>query len=699
MMPFSFLTPAFFLGLLGLAVPILIHLTHREKREVVAFPSLMFLQKIPYRSVRRQRIRQWLLFLLRCLAIILLALAFTRPFFEREGAAASAVTGAREIVILLDRSYSMDYSDRWGRALVAARGAVDSIGPEERATLVLFSDRAEAVNQPTSDKAELRAILSEVRLGSGTTRYGPALELAKKILEESSLPRREVVLISDFQKVGWEGQEEIQLPEATALMTVDLSEEETSNVSVTSVVLDREYRSDRERVVASARLTNKGQGRFDDTPVELELGGRRIQEKRVDLAPNSSVTVSFEPFTLPEGISRGRISIGDDPLPKDNSFYFALWPGQSLSVLVVNGSQGGRQSLYLREALAIGDQPSFDVDVVRSNRFPSDTLSDRSVVILNDARPTNESSIQRLREFVERGGGLLVVLGSKLTRGDVPVSFAELLPGTWDRAVDRSTDWGGTLSYLDYSHEVFELFGAPHSGDFSTAKFFRYRPLDLRGEGRVLARFDDGAAALVEKRFGEGRVLVWTSTLDTFWNDLAIQPVYLPFVHQLVKYAAGYAEAEHWHTVGEVLDLSRFLEVVGSSVSFPEDLETEESELVAFAPSGDRSLLSRDDERHLIKLEEQGYYELRLPGSDRGEPASLAVNLDLSESDLSSLDPEELEAAVRYRDDVPTMAATAAWTPEDQEGQQGVWWYLLVVAFVLLAVETFLSNRLSRLAR
>jgi hypothetical protein len=246
---------------------------------------------------------------------------------------------------------------------------------------------------------------------------------------------------------------------------------------------------------------------------------------------------------------------------------------------------------------------------------------------------------------------------------------------------------------------VFELFGVPHSGDFSTAKFFRYRPLDLGGEAQVLARFDDGTAALVEKKLGEGRVIVWTSTLDTFWNDLAIQPVYLPFVHQLVKYAAGYAETDHWRTVGDVLDLDRFWESAASGKSLSGDPQSEEYELVAFAPSGDRSVLSSDDGRNLMTLEEQGYYELRLPDEQTGEPVGLAVNLDLSESDLSSLDPEELEASVRYRDDGPAVVATAAWTPEDQERRQNVWWYLLVGAFALLAVETLVSNRLSRLAR
>jgi uncharacterized membrane protein len=104
----AFLAPLFFAGLLALAVPILVHLTHKERKDVVVFPSLMFLSKIPYQAVRRQRIRHWLLFALRCLALILLALAFARPFLNRASAATPVRgLGARELVILLDRSYSM----------------------------------------------------------------------------------------------------------------------------------------------------------------------------------------------------------------------------------------------------------------------------------------------------------------------------------------------------------------------------------------------------------------------------------------------------------------------------------------------------------------------------------------------------------------------------------------------------------------
>src|SRR5580704_1151945 len=104
----AFLTPAFLIGLAAISVPILIHLIQRERKEVVHFPSLMFLRKIPYQSVQRRKIHNWLLLLLRAAAILLLVAAFSRPFFTQDPTKVSAATsGAREVVILLDHSASM----------------------------------------------------------------------------------------------------------------------------------------------------------------------------------------------------------------------------------------------------------------------------------------------------------------------------------------------------------------------------------------------------------------------------------------------------------------------------------------------------------------------------------------------------------------------------------------------------------------
>src|SRR5687767_2472560 len=139
----SFLTPLFLIGLAGLAVPVLLHLIQRERKQVVQFPSLMFLRRIPYQSVQRRRIRHWLLLMLRLAALALIVLAFARPFFRRTDAAAAGATGAREMVLLVDRSYSMGYGDRWQRALGAAREAVNGLGSADRGSIVFFASGAE----------------------------------------------------------------------------------------------------------------------------------------------------------------------------------------------------------------------------------------------------------------------------------------------------------------------------------------------------------------------------------------------------------------------------------------------------------------------------------------------------------------------------------------------------------------------------
>ena len=148
----SFLTPLFLVALATLAVPVLIHLTQKERKSVVAFPSLMFLRKIPYESVQRRRIRDWLLLALRLAAIALIVTAFARPFLRGSDLAA-APGGARDIVVLLDRSYSMGYGDSWSRAQTAATQAIGSATPADRISLVLFADTAEVALRSTPDRS------------------------------------------------------------------------------------------------------------------------------------------------------------------------------------------------------------------------------------------------------------------------------------------------------------------------------------------------------------------------------------------------------------------------------------------------------------------------------------------------------------------------------------------------------------------
>ncbi len=689
----AFLTPLVLLGLGALAIPVVVHLIQRERKHLVPFPSLMFLERIPYQSVRRRRIRHWFLLLMRAAAMALIIAAFARPFFEQGALAVTAAGGAREVVILLDRSASMAYGDTWSRAQEAARRAVAAVNPEDRATLVLFARNAEEAMRGTSDQVRLDAAIAAAAPTAGATRYGPALKLAQSVVAESNLRRREVILISDLQRSGWTGAEDVRFPEGTIVTPVGVGAADAANLAVVSAAFARASFSDQERVTLTAAVVNRSPAPRADVPVTLKLNGLEIETKRVNLAANQPATVVFTPFTLADANARGTISAGTDPLPADNTFQFVLAPGRGVRVLVVEPG-GGNESLYLSRALQIGTEPGFAVEVVPVARFQPSMLQNRSVVVLNGTPFPAGAATGALQRFVEQGGGLFVAVGPKTTW---PSTETTLLPGRLGATVDRLSGRGGSIGYRDYSHPVFELFKAPRSGDFSSTHVFRYRELVPGADDLVLARFDDGAVALAERRVGAGRVIAWATTLDDSWTDLPLRPVFLPLVHEISQYLARYQAAPEWYTVGQALDFAT-TPVAGVA------------RRVVLTPSGERISSNRADSTDRaggeggsggLELDEQGFYEIRDAADPNARPFTVAVNFEASESDLAPLDPAELVAAVSGHA-APVVAEGAEpeqLTPEAAERRQGIWRFLLLAGLALLAAEMVVANRLSQKER
>src|SRR3954465_15710851 len=278
----GFVAPLVLVGLGALALPVLIHLIQRERKRVVEFPSLMFLRKIPYQSVRRRRIRDWALLAMRLAALALIVMAFARPFFRRDALSAAAQNGARESVILVDASYSMEYGDRWNRARDAARNAIRAMAPGDRASLVFFASTADVAVRSAGDRGRLESALAAGSTGPGATRYAPALKLAGTVLSGSALPRREIVLISDFQRRGWEqtpGRDDVRLPERTTLTPIDVAAGDTTNLSVTPISLQRTRFENHDRVAVTAGVVNHGARPVSRVSLSLDVDGQSIQSQ------------------------------------------------------------------------------------------------------------------------------------------------------------------------------------------------------------------------------------------------------------------------------------------------------------------------------------------------------------------------------------------------------------------------------------
>src|SRR5262245_44618105 len=234
----SFLNPLFLLGLAAVAVPVIVHLVRRTRAPRVEFPSLMFVRRIPQRTIRRRRMQNLLLFALRCLAFMLLVFAFVRPYFGNSQIEANR--GQRANVILFDNSFSMRYGNRFEQARQRARAAIDEARGNEPTALVAFGQGYETQNKFTTDAGQLRAALEGLKPGSEATDYVQALRGAEGLFKQTAAADKRIILISDFQAAGRNGAEaSYRLPSNIKLVTIDVGEKNSPNMAITAVVLER----------------------------------------------------------------------------------------------------------------------------------------------------------------------------------------------------------------------------------------------------------------------------------------------------------------------------------------------------------------------------------------------------------------------------------------------------------------------------
>jgi hypothetical protein len=352
----NFLAPAFLAGLVAIAVPILIHLIHRERKTVIEFPSLMFLQRIPYRRCAGRRFVTccWIL---RCVALALLVAAFARPFFEKKHPAVST-TGARagdSARPLVEHGLRRPVD----KARAAARKAVSGIGATDRATLILFAGDASVATEPMATSDRVIASINAAKLELEATRFAPALKLASADHRgvHAAAARGDAHLRFPEGRLG-ESQRD-RIPARNRCHTYR-SRRRRWRMAVAQVTTSRDSAGERDHTTVAARLVNTG-ATAKTVATTLAVGGRNAQTLRVILPARGAQQVNFAPIAVPSGATKGSVRVTPDSLTQDDVLNFTIAPDEAVSVLIIDPI-GARenQSLFSR-AFAIGDRPSFRV--------------------------------------------------------------------------------------------------------------------------------------------------------------------------------------------------------------------------------------------------------------------------------------------------------------------------------------------------
>lgn len=650
----TLLAPAFLAGLLAIGLPLWLHRLSSTNPNRRVFSSLMFLEPGEPRRVLAKKLQYLLLLAFRIAVLVLLALVFAQPAWLRSPAAAANEDGRLHVVVM-DVSASMSHEDRWARATDAAEDVIDGLSSGDLVQVVAAGRVAELVTQASNDFTAARGAVATIEPTAFRTDYGQLMRALDGVVRAADRP---VVLhvVTDGQQTAMPSRFAELAPNLPATISIhDVADDADRNWAIESFTgspltgeLEAEVRS------------------FSPEPAErtvrLELNGRRVAEARVDLPANGRAVVEFDPLDLVSGANRVTLSLepGDD-LAVDDTRFLSLKRPEPRGVLIVSSGRRANDDLFVRAALETIDTLALEIERIGVSALADRPLPEYDFVILTDAGVVGPQDAELLAEYVAGGGKVFAALGPRASSlGTVPLTGHALDPALGSLGQGTTV----SISGVDGSHQALRGLEGLRSG-----KFLRYVGIVPAPDDDVLLELDTGAPLLVERQIGDGRVLVYTSTLDREWNDLPVQPVFVPLLAGLANHMLGGAGFTSEAALGSTLSV-RALGMEGGQI---------------FDPDGNPALGLGGGTRDVV-LERVGFYEV--VGGGRTEV--VAVNPDPRESDLTSVDDGTLQRwqglgfEADGRVDVATEAGDAVAVPF------GTW--LLWVLVAALLMESLVGN-------
>lgn len=691
------LAPLYLAGLAALSLPLVFHLIRRTPRGRQAFSSLMFLTPSPPRLTRRSRIDQWLLLLLRAAALAILALAFARPFLRETALLPFDDLPSRRVAILLDASASMRRGDLWQQAVAKVEEILRDLGPRDDVALISFGDRMQTVvdfakdaAEPTAAKADLiRQKLKSLGPSWSSTDLGSALVAAANDLDAMDDGRQaaaepRLVLISDLERgARTDSLQGYEWPKKVTLEVHQLSPKKVTNAAV-QLLVDEE-RPDVE--AARVRVTNAA----DSTGEEFFIHWANDSKY--------STGDAMVPAYVPPGQSRvfrlarsndafaaDRIVLVGDDAEFDNVNYVVPQRAEEIALVYVgpDAADDRRGPRYYLE-LALAGEPLRKVEI--RQQAPDRPLPDASeerpklVVITQAVSPALAES---LAKYLAAGGVLLAAPPDRAAAESLAAifddsEFEEEAPSA------PGSDRYQMLGEIDFSHPLFAVFANPRYGDFTKIHFWKRRAVKLKpsATSRVLARFDDGRPALVERSVGAGRALLLASGWHPDDSQLALSSKFVPLIQGVLELACG----------------SRFDAAtieVGKPALLP-DIAAGNSAVIE-KPDGTRAEL-RAGAKEFDDTDQPGLYRVQIGDQE----FRFAVNVAAAESNTAPLDLEQLEQLGVPLGQNVSRAKRAEQLRQQRdielESRQKVWRWLIVAALGVLILETWLAGRAARQIR
>ncbi len=676
-----FLNPSILIGLLAATIPVIIHILNFRKLKKVEFSSLAFLKELQKSKIKKIKIKQWLLLILRTLIIIFLVLSFARPTLESTLFGSATSTAKSSVAFLIDNSFSMSLvrnnGSLFNKSKTEAKKIINKMRNEDEFYFIISKDSV----LHFADKSSAEKFLRQFKLSFVTENLSLKINTAISVLTKTHNINKELYLFSDFQKSTFTDSTSKKIKSKNIkLYSFDVGYKDASNYSVKNLKLESAIPELNKPLTFSAIVMNHSQNSVKIT-ASLFINTKRVAQQSVSLKANGKNKVMFNTTLKNDGLIDAKVKLEDDNIIQDNTNYFTFYVPKKIKILLLYENPANINFLKAVFGSALLKN-KFKITSLNITKNSNIIFPDYDVIFLAGIK---KSVLTKLKKSVAAGKNLVIIPSKNITKQNLQLLSKELKYPITERIIQTDKNKNDYLEfdYINFNHPVFQnLFQTKRKKAIESPLILKALKLKNNYNITSIITLNNGTVFLGEYKFGKGEIMFYNIAMDLQWSNFPVKAIFAPLFTKIVYYLSSQNLAYNKYYTGESINIET------KKIKFPI--------LSIILPDGNDNINLGNYKNKIYK-----YKSTFLPGSykfysNKKLITFANVNINPKESDLTKLGAETKDNFFKkyFSGNFLNVNINENYLEKIKQSRYGteLWKPFLIVAFLLALIEMFIAR-------
>ncbi|MFI5237524.1 MAG: BatA domain-containing protein [Ignavibacteriales bacterium] len=558
----TFLNPVVLFGLLAASIPVIIHLFNLRKLKKIEFSTLQFLKELQKNKIRKIKLKQWLLLVLRVLIILCIVTAFARPTLVGVSIGGTTSAAKTTAVFILDDTFSMSVIDEHGSYFNQAKETIKELLTQfeegDEAGLILVSHQPEEIEM-TTNLIRFKELVDAVSVHYASGKLNNAIIKAADIVRKAKNFNKEIYLFTDFQKGRLASDDEVielkeHFGEQVRLYSFNYAGKEVTNFGIDDLEINTQIFEKDKPVKFNATIKNYSNRIKDNLVVTLFINGERSAQQSVNLNPGESKILNLEALAKSYGINEASVDIEEDDLQQDNIRFISFDIPRKIPVLIL--ADDFSDTKMIEAGLnSVSEQGYFDLSIKKTEQISGTQLNNYNAIIIVSNNFFNAK--EKISGFLSSGKGVIFFPASAMNTVNFNSSLIAFGLPPSNGIANAGEDQSVRFNEIDFNHPLFEnIFIDETKKQVDSPELYSFYKINSGGKGKTIINLEDGSCFLSEYSVDEGKVLLFNIAPVFSWSDFPLKSIFAPLITKSIMYLASKNYNEKDNLAGEIINVS-----------------------------------------------------------------------------------------------------------------------------------------------